>query len=279
MGANEKVYDETPVARAVREAIDAVAAPDVRVQILHRALHMAREHQIPPAGEALQRFVEKHLKTATAFYLGHEAADSVMKSLSPIISLAKRLGADGARSISGRGETTKKIGAARVRSGVSPTGRDQASAPGSGTQPAAQTDDQLATGKYPTVQPLGSALPMVLVASTSAERCRGIEAHLSAIAAVQQVEDVVAFLDNLQATASLSPLVVIDCIESSVQPATLATLAHELPQDSSVLLWGASEEEHRDLQRLAHREQGWLRCGNEASPVDVASLVQVLLGD
>ena len=54
---------ETPIARMVREAIETVATPEVRVQILHRALHMAREHEIPTAGEPLHRFVNKHLRT------------------------------------------------------------------------------------------------------------------------------------------------------------------------------------------------------------------------
>ena len=47
----------------VREAIETVATPEVRIQILHRALHMAREHEIPTAGAALHRFVDQHLRT------------------------------------------------------------------------------------------------------------------------------------------------------------------------------------------------------------------------
>jgi len=90
--------------------------------------------------------------------------------------------------------------------------------------------------------------------------------------------DVVAFLDNLKATASLSPMVVIDCVEASVQPSTIATLAHELPSSSAVLIWGATDK-HRDLTDLASSSgQGWLRCGVEATPSDVASLIHMLLG-
>jgi hypothetical protein len=96
-------------------------------------------------------------------------------------------------------------------------------------------------------------------------------------AAVQQIEDVVAFLDNLKATASLSPLVVIDCVAASIQPSTIATLAHELPRHSGVLVWGATEQ-HRDLTDLATRDRGWLSCGVEATPSDVASLIHMLLG-
>ena len=110
------------------------------------------------------------------------------------------------------------------------------------------------------------------------ERFGAIAAAVGDAAAVQQIEDVVSFLDNLKATASLGPLIVIDCVEASVQPGTIATLAHELPTGSAVLIWGASER-HQQLTDLAVGSQGWLRCDVEASPEDVASLIHMLLGE
>ena len=50
-GDEDQGHAETPIARMVREAIETVATPEVRVQILHRALHMAREHEIPQAAK------------------------------------------------------------------------------------------------------------------------------------------------------------------------------------------------------------------------------------
>ncbi|MGB5696963.1 MAG: hypothetical protein WBM46_15000 [Polyangiales bacterium] len=254
---------ETPISRMVREAIETVATPEVRVQILHRAFHMSREHEIPAAGEPLHRFVDKHLRTAMAFYLGAEAAEAVMQNLEPMLSFAEKISSQPPHKTV-RADETRKLGRDRQRSGV--TRRDPLQ--------ALETD----TTKYPTVQPLGSALPMVFVATRSRERCAGIAKHLGAIAAVQQIEDVVAFLDNLKATASLSPLLVIDCAEASVQPSTIATLEHELPRGSAVLIWGATEHD-RDLTDLATSDRGWLRCGIEASPSDIASLIRMLLGE
>ena len=51
----------------VREAIESVATPEVRVGFSHRALHMAREHEIRSRGYRLHRFVDKRLRTAMAF--------------------------------------------------------------------------------------------------------------------------------------------------------------------------------------------------------------------
>jgi hypothetical protein len=254
---------EAPIARMVREAIETVATPEVRVQILHRALHMAREPQLPKSGETLLTFVHKYLRTAMAFYLGDDATEEVMRNLEPMVALAEKTSSappSGAR----RSDDTRRIGRDRQRSGVA--------------HRAPPSSAEIDTSKYPTVQSLGSALPMVFVATRNRQRCAEIAKHVGASAAVQQIEDVVAFLDNLKATASLSPLLVIDCVEASVQPSTITTLAHELPENSAVLVWGATEQ-HRDLTELATRDNGWLRCGVEATPSDVASLVHMLLSE
>ncbi len=253
---------ETPIARMVREALETVATPEVRVQILHRALHIAREHEIPATGEPLHLFMNKHLPTAMAFYLGNEASDAVMQNLAPMLTLAEKISSQPPRKTV-RADETRKLGRDRQHSGV--TRKDPVNSP--------YTD----TSKYPTVQPLGCALPMVFVATRNRERCAEIAKKVGDAAAVQQIEDVVAFLDNLKATASLSPLVVIDCVEASVQPSTIATLAHELPKNSAVLVWGATEQ-HRDLTDLANGDRGWLRCGVEATPSDIAALIHMLLG-
>ena len=255
--------NESPIARVVREAIEAVAAPEVRHQIMHRALHMARLLEVPDSGEPLRTFVDRHLRTATAFYLGNDAAEAVLNHLYPLVSLAQEIGASTAAVKRNSREPTRPIECDRPDSGVSRK-----------AQPS--HDVELDTSKYPTVQPLGSALPMVFVATRNPERCDGIKTHLGDAAAVQQIQDVVAFLDNLKATASLSPLLVIDCVQSSVQPSTIATLSDELPRGSGVLLWGATDR-HRRLVDVATRDRGWLRCDADTTPGDVAALIRVLL--
>ena len=246
----------------VREAIEGVATPEVQVQILHRALHMAREHEIPAEGERLHRFVDKHLRIAMEFYLGNAATDAVMQNLEPMLMFAETIGSrppqrdDREGPVRDRGRERSRSGVSRMHSG----------------QPS-----ESSTSKYPTIQPLGSALPMVFVATRDRSRFEAIAEKVGSAAAVQQIEDVVAFLDNVRATASLSPLLVIDCVQASVQPSTIATLAHELPKSSAVLVWGATEK-HRALTDLVTSDRGWFRCGIEAKPGDVAALIQMLLG-
>lgn len=262
-GEEDLGHSETPITRMVREAIETVATPEVRVQIMHRALHIAREHEIPTDGEAMRHFVDKPLRTAMEFYLGNVAADAVMQNLEPMLTLADSINSQ--PPVTERSQVpSRRPGRERPYSGVT----------------AKDLDGQahVSTSKYPTMQPLGSALPMVFVATRDRSRCNAIARKIGSAAAVQQIEDVVSFLDNVKATASLSPLVVIDCVEASVQPSTIATLAHELPKGSAVLVWGATEAD-RDLTDLATSDRGWLRCGVEATPDDVAALIRMLLGE
>ncbi|MGB5548380.1 MAG: hypothetical protein WCB63_05915 [Polyangiales bacterium] len=262
-GDDDQGQAESPIARMIREAIETVATPEVRVQILHRAQHMAREHEIPEAGERLHRFVDKHLRTAMAFYLGNAATDAVMQNLEPMLTFAETISSQPPQHEE-RHRAMQRLGRDRATSRVTSKVTDDSS--------------DISTSKYPTMQPLGSALPMVFVATRDRKRCAEIAEKVGAAAAVQQIEDVVAFLDNVKATASLSPLVVIDCVRASVQPSTIATLAHELPKTSAVLIWGATEE-HRALTDLATGDRGWFRCGVEATAGDVAALIQMLLGE
>ncbi|MEM8607618.1 MAG: hypothetical protein AAGF92_10955 [Myxococcota bacterium] len=257
------VAGESPIARIVREAIEAVAAPDVRQQIMHRALHMAHEHRMPTSGAPLHDFIDRHLRSATAFYLGNEAAESIMTNVEPLISLAEKIAARSPHRSSDEREPTQRVGRERQYSGVSP-------------KTEVEPEDDTDTSKYPRLQAQNAALPMVFVATRSEARWAGIAETLEAVAAVQQIEDVVAFLDNLKATASLSPLLVIDCVEASVQPSTIATLADELPKGSGVLLWGATDQ-HQHLVEAATRDRGWLRCEPETPPKDVAILIEMLL--
>lgn len=261
------MLSESPVARAIREAIDAVAAPDVRSQILQRAQHMARLHAIPPSGEELHHFIEKSLRASMEFYLGAEAASSVMVNLEPIVMLAARLGTAGAEEVS-RGEVTRRLGRRRRNSGLAtPSG-----------SPAA-TGDGGDTHKYQTVPSQSGSVPLVLIASANLQRRIEVEACIEGAATTQGAEDTISFLDTVKATASMSPFIILDLVDAAVPASTLATLTGEFSDSSHVLLWGATDREHRELAELANLHESWLRCGAEASASDVAAIVQMVLGE
>ncbi len=261
------MLSESPVARAIREAIDAVAAPDVRAQILQRAQHMARLHAIPQSGDELHHFIANSLKQSMEFYLGDEAASSVMKNLEPIVLLAERLGPQGATEVN-RGEVTRRLGRRRQHSVDQP--REAAR--------AAATDEQ-STDTYRAVSSERAGIPLVLIASSNLQRRLEVQACIEGAATTHGAEDTLSFLDTVRATASRSPFIIVDCVDCAVPASTLVTLTHEFPESSSVLLWGASDTEHVELTELASRYESWLRCGAEASPSDVAAIVQMVIGE
>jgi hypothetical protein len=76
---------------------------------------------------------------------------------------------------------------------------------------------------------------------------------------VTHIDDAVSLLESIEAMQGAPVLLVIDGIEPSVQPTTVATIAPDLPAGSLVLLWGSSPGLEIDLRRLAGAGPRWVR--------------------
>jgi len=118
-------------------------------------------------------------------------------------------------------------------------------------------------------------VPAVLIATLDVDRLNRIAGHLTGDATVQLIADVVELLEAFQGVAR--PVVVIDCMSPSIQPATIATVAPDLPEGSAVILWGAADTLFHQVESLADSTRRWLRCGVDATTDDVASLVAMLV--
>jgi hypothetical protein len=77
------------MAHVVREALDAVAAPATRDQILERALFVAGIESVPDHGSALRDFVDHFLRQAMVASLGEANAEQVVRDLEPIVRMAQ----------------------------------------------------------------------------------------------------------------------------------------------------------------------------------------------
>lgn len=73
-------------ANVVREALHTIANREVAVRIITRALHHAQEQQIPAGGRRLRIFVDRHLRTATAFVLDEDSAEQLLAQLQPLLA-------------------------------------------------------------------------------------------------------------------------------------------------------------------------------------------------
>src|SRR5687767_13962797 len=76
------------MAHAIREAIDAMASPEIRDRVLTTALEGAGETEIPESGSRLQRFVAQFLGPTLRERLGYDIADAILGMLDPIVARA-----------------------------------------------------------------------------------------------------------------------------------------------------------------------------------------------
>ena len=201
-------------ARRVREGLGAVATPDVVVRILHRALHMARIHEVPGGGAELRDFVTRPLNAATRFVLGEEAASAVQAELSPL--------------------------AARAEAPLVPA-------------PVPRTGRLVVCTRDP-----------LLVAAL-----RRSFGHMELAVA----EDVVTLLDA--AGESDAPWLLLDMGFPTVHPATLVTVAPDLPAGAQILLWRAEAGTLAHLAPFTDDSDRW-RAYEPGAPL--ASLAVALAG-
>lgn len=138
-------------------------------------------------------------------------------------------------------------------------------------RPAEEPGAHLRETPVPSVAPVH-----VLVATLDEGRLRKLTAALGERATVELVEDVVALFDAIQRPPAGDLVIVVDCCDPSVQAATLATIAGDLPPRSLVLLWGAHEGVLDETRTLVGDAAQWLACGSEAGPETIAAMVRTL---
>ena len=236
--------------RFVLEAVEALATPDVTQRIIDDALLRADHTDIPHQPRELSRFVEEHLHNAISESLGEEAAELVRSRLAPMIR---------------RHTDPSEISYVRVRK---QSGQDLEAVPSNRpSQPVTLPESDERAKSAPvaralpesgvsreTRRPEETPLPTVLIAAEVSDRRDRLVDELEGDAVVQQVEDVMAFIDHMRGNHVGAPLVVIDCDTPTVQPTTVATLAPDFPQGTVVVLWGADETLEEDVKRLARAE-------------------------
>ena len=94
-----------------------------------------------------------------------------------------------------------------------------------------------------------------------------------------EADDLMALFDQVHASVVAHPVLVLDCMSPSVNPISVATLVPDLPQGSSIVLWGASAALEQEVVALGQGQGRFIRCESNVSPNDVASLVRALLGN
>lgn len=257
------------MAQAVREALSAYASAEVAIRILHRAMHMAQEHEVPVGGRRLRRFLHPHLESAVEFILGQDEASAIVAMLAPMVRLAPD-----------EDEISQVRPSFQVRS------PQQVMAPRGPALPAVPRAARLptGTGRLPSLPAFdaveadlhsdsGGGEPVVVIASMDCMRIDDLMVGLEGHAVVHEVPDAVVLLETLETTLASEPIIIVDCLSPSVQPHTMAMLAPELPPEITILLWGADEETRNELYTMAGSRGHWVGCSAAATIEDLVALV------
>ena len=252
------------VERAVVEAIDAVAAPLRRAEVLRLALTWARFDTVPEDGQGVAEFVDGPLFRAAEEVLGTELAVAIRDQLTPLVEMV----------------AYDEVSEVRPSTpGLRPTPLDDDDFPiltieGIDDAPAVEKARPVAPPRLFLTDPAPDQVPVVFVASHDPISVERLGAALVGIAQVEPLTDALAVLDRL----GEGDLVVIDCLHPSVGLGTLVALSPELPKAARVLLWRERQEQHEQLASLGSgMPEDWICCGADAEPEDIATICSVLM--
>lgn len=265
-------------ARVVREALATIAAPTVATRVLHRALHLSGEHEIPAGGSRLRRFVERHLHSGAAFVLGTDLADTLVEQLAPLVAPLPSV------EPRPRGKALLELEAA----GLVEPGRELEAEPWGDTRDrepldsfdALPLDDELEGDPHPLDRRRTEPAPsvtVVLLATQEEAIATAFRESLGKDALVVQIADVVALLDAVQQHERSPLCVVIHGASASVHPSTLATVADDLPDGTAIALWGVAREARRDSMELTD-PRSWLVIPGELDGHSAGDELRRLLG-
>ena len=118
----------------------------------------------------------------------------------------------------------------------------------------------------------------VLAASSAPDAVAALQKYLGGAARVEQVSDLVSLLDALDEPDQVQPIVIVDGQRPTVHVTSIAAMGEDLPQGTTIVLWGSSDATWNDLDRARMPNCRWVRCSQEATTDDVGSLCAMLLG-
>jgi len=224
-------------ARALEEALGAVAAPAVRDAILGSALSRAGLIAPPDDGETLDLFVHGAFRHAIAERLGDDAADEVLAGLWPmLVMIARRPQSHSARPV-------PVTNAPRQRA----TARPPSPLPEDGDDASGV---MVVVGHGKTVRS-GDSLAVVIAVMSDAVRTRELAVRMAGRALVRPVLDLMEMAEAIEDHRGDVPVVLFDCARPPFHLESVATFASELPPGSWLALLDASPENHRAARGFA----------------------------
>lgn len=254
------------IERTVREAVDALAAPAVRDEVIELALRWAGCAAFPERGPAVASFVEGPLFRALVHTLGEAAASTVRDELGAVTAMVMDEEVSEVRSswpalaLDPDDDEPELIVEMDMDVDEVEVVEVEVAPPPNATRPAPGRD-----------------LPLLVVASSNPTTLSMLSVALGGAAYIEPARDAIALLDGLGRNDA--GLLVLDCKRPTVQVETLLALSPELPAGLRVVLFGEPRGLERHLEAAgAAMPEAWVCCGSDASVDDLAAVCRVLLG-
>lgn len=249
------------IERTVREAVDALAAPAVRDEVIELALRWAGCAAFPERGPAVASFVEGPLFRALVHTLGEAAASTVRDELSAVTAMVMD-------------EEVSEVRSSWPALALDPDDDE----PELIVEMDMDVDEvEVAPPPNATRPAPGRDLPLLVVASSNPTTLSMLSVALGGAAYIEPARDAIALLDGLGRNDA--GLLVLDCKRPTVQVETLLALSPELPAGLRVVLFGEPRGLERHLEAAgAVMPETWVCCGSDASVDDLAAVCRVLLG-
>ncbi|HVZ32013.1 MAG TPA: hypothetical protein VG963_06290 [Polyangiaceae bacterium] len=281
------------VSRAVHEALGTLVSPQVYGQLVARALQASGLVEIPESGQAIAQWIEGALRREVEISVGVDAAELVAAQLAPIVAHASAAPVVMSRASATGREPVRQAPAHKAAAFASDLPTGVAVAPKPAREQLARTArlrlspeqlQQLQAADRNTSRPQssqstepGGELPRILAACTDAGAVESLRSQLRGTADVVQVTDLVGLLDALDEAVHVKPIVLLDTQRPTVHVTSVAAIGEDLPRGTTIVLWGASDEAWREIDRDRVPTCRWVRCSQEASPDDVGSLCAMLI--
>ena len=118
----------------------------------------------------------------------------------------------------------------------------------------------------------------MLLASTDPELIRLFQAWLDMRAAVEPVTSVTQLIERLAQVGGPRTVIVVDGRHPSVRALSLAALADELPEGTTVILWGVQPHLHARMCTIAAAAERWTVYAGDATSNEVVAKCAKIVG-
>jgi hypothetical protein len=228
-------------ARAVEEALGAVAAPGVASAILGVALARFGGAAVPESGENLAEFVRGPLRAAIVDRLGDDVAEEVVQMLAPLLTVmaARR----SVRPVPAAQPNAQGLAVPRPL----PSATSTQPPPAGAHDPWAEDDDSGVIVVRESIR-AGAYLPVIVAVSANAERMRALALEVVGRAVVRTVEEVFELAEVIEDHRDDSPIVLFDCESPPFHLETMAAFLGDLPASAAVALLAPRAEDERMLR-------------------------------